>query len=260
MKRSEYTAPFSSPAIVIRRVDYGEHDLILTLLTETHGKLAVVAKNAKKSIKRFSGVLELFYILDTVIKPGKGMPYLQEASIVLPNEGLRADVLKTAYASYWSEIIVQWLEENTPQSKIYDLFKYSLISLSDSSLPPGEISILFQMKFLGYSGYSPVLTQCSSCHQDIDDVPGVYVTFDIRKGGVICVSCGSKSNDHIRLQKGTLKQLVWFLKEDLASPVRIKFSRKAVDEGLRFMETFLPFHLEKELKSLKFLRRIRTPI
>ena len=35
-------------AILLRRVDYGDYDLILTLLSHDHGKISVIAKHAKK--------------------------------------------------------------------------------------------------------------------------------------------------------------------------------------------------------------------
>ena len=53
----------ATPAVLLRRVDYGDFDLILTLFTETTGKISVIAKHAKKSKKRFAGVLELFTVL-----------------------------------------------------------------------------------------------------------------------------------------------------------------------------------------------------
>jgi DNA repair protein RecO (recombination protein O) len=38
---------------------------------------------------------------------------------------------------------------------------------------------------------------------------------------------------------------------------RIRFSPIAVKEGSRLLEAFVPFHLGKEPKSLRFLRQIR---
>ena len=40
----------------------------------------------------------------------------------------------------------------------------------------------------------------------------------------------------------------------------IRFSRQTLLESLRFIERFLPFHLEKDLMSLKFLNTIRGNI
>lgn len=51
---------FSTSAILLRRSSYGDYDLIVTLLSLEKGKITVIAKNAKKSRKRFPGMLELF--------------------------------------------------------------------------------------------------------------------------------------------------------------------------------------------------------
>jgi DNA repair protein RecO (recombination protein O) len=39
--------------------------------------------------------------------------------------------------------------------------------------------------------------------------------------------------------------------------VRVKFAPDALREGLEFLETFVPYHLGKEPRSLKFLQQIR---
>lgn len=51
---------FSTPAIVLRRADYGEADRLLTLLTPERGKLRVLAKGARKITSRKAGHIELF--------------------------------------------------------------------------------------------------------------------------------------------------------------------------------------------------------
>ena len=57
---------FSTPAILLRRVDYGDFDVIITFFTLKMGKLTLIAKSAKKSTRRFAGILELFSLLDVV--------------------------------------------------------------------------------------------------------------------------------------------------------------------------------------------------
>ncbi|MGD9260057.1 MAG: recombination protein O N-terminal domain-containing protein, partial [Desulfobacterales bacterium] len=72
---------FSTPAVLLRRLDYGDFDLITTFFTLEKGKVTLIAKSAKKSTKRFSGILELFSVLEIVgsTGKGKGLPVLQEA-------------------------------------------------------------------------------------------------------------------------------------------------------------------------------------
>ena len=48
----------SDQAILLTTHELGEADLIVTLLTPEHGKVRAVARSARKSRKRFRGVLE----------------------------------------------------------------------------------------------------------------------------------------------------------------------------------------------------------
>ena len=92
---------FTSPAIVLRRTDFGDYDLILTFFTLKKGKISAIAKSAKKSTKRFGGILELFSVLDIVCSAriDRDLMVLQEADLKNSFSGIRADLNKTAYAS-----------------------------------------------------------------------------------------------------------------------------------------------------------------
>ncbi|NNK84664.1 MAG: hypothetical protein HKO91_03815 [Desulfobacterales bacterium] len=84
------------------------------------------------------------------------------------------------------------------------------------------------------------------------------IIFDLTKGGLVCENCCQNISKRITLSKGTIKQLLWIDQGDLAKAKRIRFTPQALNEGLTFLEAFVPFHLGKEPKSLKFLRQIRT--
>ncbi len=138
---------FSTPAILIRRIDYGDADLILTNLTLEHAKMSSIAKHAKKSVKRFSGVLELFYVLDIVCTKSKGkLHILKEASVRHPFLHIRSDIEKTAYASYWAQLVYEWMEEGQKEPRIFGLFQKVLDFLDNKTLSPEVLSIVFQTK------------------------------------------------------------------------------------------------------------------
>lgn len=257
MKPADDSLIYNTEALVIRRVDYGDHDVILTVLTHHKGKLTVMGKNARKSVKRFSGLLELFYALDLVVRENSRMAYLQEASLSEPFDGIRQDILKTAYASYFSEIVNRFLEEGTRDHGVYDLLYHTFSELSRGERPPEETSLFFQLKFLKLTGHSPELSSCLVCKKKLDDMEHTRVLFDIGQGGILCHGCGKKTSVTLLLTKGALKQLVWFGETEPGKSSVIRFSKQALMESLHFVERFLPFHLEKELMSLKFLNTIR---
>ncbi len=249
----------SSPAVLLRRVDHGDYDLILTFFTPCRGRLSAIAKAAKKSTRRFSGVLELFSVLDVVFSYGrrKGLPVLQEAALKHGFAGIRGDLLRTAYASYWAQLINEWTEEAQPVKSLYPLFLHCLHRLDKGMGPPPAISLLFQVRFLGIAGLAPNFSRCRKCGLPIASFTAGSCFFDMTGGAIVCESCGPPKGRSLELVKGTVRQLQWMQKGDLAKAERIRITGQAMEEGSRLLEAFVPFHLGKEPKSLRFLRQIR---
>jgi len=250
---------FSTPAILLHRLDYGDFDLILTFLSLERGKISLIAKAAKKSTKRFAGILELFSLIEVVgsTSRGRGLPVLQEAVLQSPFSTIRDDIKKTAYASYWCELINKWVEENRKQVQLYHLLQHVLSQLDSGVAAAAELSILFQMRLLSLSGHGPNLRQCARCQKQLESIRHNRVAFDIAKGGILCDACTAGIGGRTRLSKGTIKQLKWVESGDLKKASRIRFGPQALEEGLEFLEAFVPYIMGLQPQSLKFLRQIR---
>lgn len=250
---------YSTSAVLIRRIPHGDYDLIATFISEKKGKIALIAKNAKKSQKRFAGILEPFSKLQLVCSftKGRNLGVLQEATLEQPFASIRGNISKTAYASYWGEIIHIWCEEGKSQQELYDLFIYCLHLLDAGEVSEACASIIFQMRFLLFSGLSPQLTSCAACKKIFDALGKERLIFELAKGGLVCQGCSSiHSAGHV-VSKGLAKQLLWIQENELEKLKRLKFSNSAIEEGLKVLEAFVPYHLGKEPKSLRFLKSIR---
>lgn len=251
---------FSTPAILIKRINLGEFDLLITFLSLEHGKIIVVGKNAKKSRKRFSGLLEPFTALNLVCRrPARGgLPILQEAAMDQPFCGIRGDVEKTAYASYWSELVNGWLEEGKQQERIFYLLYYCLRELASGEIAARALSVIFQVRLLTLAGFAPEFSACIMCHRLLDGICDTHVYLDPPNGGIVCAECRNKTGrSGIPLAKGTVKQLRWIQENGIDTAIRVKFTPQSLTDCLYAMETFVPYHLGREPKSLGFLRSIR---
>lgn len=257
---------FSTSAIMLRRIDFGDYDLIITFLTLDMGKVSVIAKSAKRSKKRFSGILDLFSVFQVVCSRGKGLPVLQEAVLRDPFIKIRSDIKKTAYASYWAELINGWSETEEKQARLYHLFYHVLESLETGNIPDAAVSILFQMQFMTLAGFYPNLNHCGICGIEADHIKKSKVIFDLVRGEIICEKCVfdlvSGTGPMIRprrlyLSKGTMKQLLWIGNSDLEKAARVRFSPSSLKEGLELLEAFVPYHLGRTPRSLSVLRQIR---
>ncbi len=253
---------FGTDAILLRKIEYGDHDFIISFLTRSQGKISVIAKNAKKSIKRFSGALDLFsvnYIQCTFPKKKKdGLTILSHTDLENGFANIRYDVFKTAYASYWTELLHFWLEENRQQEDLYHLLLFSLDTLNKGVLSKEVLSLFFQIRFMTISGFFPNIENCDHCKTRLDNIEQKKVWFDFAEGRIICQNCIKKRSKYgLTISKGTLKQINWISTSDTSRADRIKFSGIAIKEGEMLVEAFIPFYVGRELKSLQFLNRLR---
>lgn len=253
---------FSTDGIVLKKTEYGDHDLIITFYTRSLGRVSVIAKNAKKSVRRFGGALDSFSVMNIECSRQKrrnGLPVLCSVDLTNPFSRIRTNALHTGYASYWVEIINSWMEEGKEQEDIYRLLFYVLETLNSGTLETSVLSLLFQIRFMSLSGFSPDLARCGICSQPIDELPQQTLLFDLPEGRLVCEACSKKTavRNGIVVSKGTLKQLHWINTKDINRVERMRFSDLAINEGERLLELFIPFHLGREMKSLGVLRRIR---
>jgi DNA repair protein RecO (recombination protein O) len=253
---------FRTDAILLRKIEYGDHDLIITFMTRARGKVTVMAKNAKKSVKRFSGSLDLFslnHIQCVFPKKNKdAMATLAQTDLENGFANIRFDVYKTAYASYWAEMTNLWVEEGKPLPQLYELLLFALEMLDKSDIQKEVLSLLFQIRFMSISGFTPNMQVCENCQTPVDNIPGKILRFDFQEGKIICPRCrvnGSKYG--LDVSKGTLKQLFWMNNVDIKRADRIRFSNSAIKEGQVLLESFIPFHIGRECKSVTFLKRLR---
>ncbi len=250
---------FTTDAILLRRTAYGDHDLIVTFLAPDRGKFTSIAKSARKSVKRFSGLLEPFTGLQVVCTAGRGKLFiLKEAALRRSLGSIRSNVLKTAYAGYWVELVDGWLEEGQPQTALFHLLGWVLDALEKEASNGSRLSVLFQMRLMALSGFSPNLCRCACCRTPVDGMPGMTIGFDLAKGGVVCARCGADTLDRrMVLSKGTAKQLHWLKTMPFARAECLRFTARSLAESLQFLETFVPYHLGKQPRSLAFLKQIR---
>lgn len=250
---------FTTPAILLKRVDFGDDDLILTVLSPSRGKISLMAKSARKSRKRFCGALDLFSVCDMVCSAGKGsLPLLREAALRHPFSQIRSRFKKTAYASYFAEVIHNWMEPDAPQPRIFSLLYEVLDRLDRSQLPEEVLSIVFQMTLMIHSGFSPDLTTCCHCHTPADRLDACRIGVHFARGGLICADCHREVSPTVYLSLGTVKHLLWMGCGDWNKIARVRLSEQTIRESLSFLEAFVPFHLGKEPKSLAVLRQFRS--
>jgi len=241
-------ALFRCDALVMRHVDYGEADRILTLLTAEQGLQKGFARAARKSRKRFGGALEPFCQVVVHWRPGKGNLWsLQELELLDTRLALRTDLERLTLASYGIELTELLLEEGEPYPQIYELLCGFLDYLSGG----GELTVarlLLELRLVYLLGYVPHLLHCSECLKIFADEP---VRFDAARGGSLCLACAGDSGLEVVL--GTIGTLARSLKVGQQQFSGFRFGQQTRCEASLLLSQVLARVLPREPKSLKFL-------
>lgn len=179
----------SAVALVLRTVDYGEADRIVTLLTREHGRVSALARSARKSKRRFAGALEGFAWLSVELGFGKGgLAQLVSARVTRSFPHLLSDLARLEGAGVLLRLARDLVPERVPDADLYDALADMLVSLDQKVLPTKPLQLAAQLHLLQLTGFAPMLSACAVCGK----VPGEGrpALFDPARGGLICRSCG----------------------------------------------------------------------
>lgn len=108
--------------IILRSIDYQESSKILTVLSAEHGKMALIAKGAKKPKSKLAGLLDIGNILDAIYyyKPNRGVQTLTEASIFYSSGIFRKDFQRASILYATLELISQLVHEHEVNLPVFN--------------------------------------------------------------------------------------------------------------------------------------------
>jgi DNA repair protein RecO (recombination protein O) len=124
----------TTPAIVMKSLDFQESSKIITLLTPEHGKFAVLARGIKKPKSKFAGFFEIGSVLEVIVhlKSSRSVQTLSDVNFRQKNWNLVKDFSKLAIVMATMEMIDQLVHE---KEACQDFFSFceNLIEWIDGS-------------------------------------------------------------------------------------------------------------------------------
>jgi DNA repair protein RecO (recombination protein O) len=199
----------STHGIILRSRLLTETSLITHWLTPNFGRIATVAKGARKPKSPFLGKLDLFYEADFSFSRSRSsdLHILREVRLRETHNAIRADILKLQQAAYASAFIEQATETETPLPNVFKLFREFLERLCEKNFR-AQIIFAFELKLLRELGLEPDWPQTS-------------------------------------LTGGTKKIAAILAQKDFSAAENLKLTQAQVVELRQFLHGFLIFHLEK---------------
>ena len=195
--------------LILRTRPLTETSLIVHWLTPDLGRIATVAKGARRPKSPFRGKLDLFYQADFSFARSRRteLHLLREVSLRETHPRIRQDLGCLRQVAYCAALLEQATEMDTPLPGFFELMA-GLLKYAPQQPPQPLTVFAFETKLLNESGLKP----------------------DFHEGS---------------LTAGTRRFLETCLAADWPALTRLKPTERQVREMRQFLESFLRFHLGK---------------
>ena len=143
-------------AIVLTSTDVRD-DRIVHLLTESHGRLPLVARRARKSARRFGGDLQpLTHIGATLtLRPTQDLGLLDGAVARHGFPRLKGDLERFGYACVMADVVTHLIVPHGHEPGVYALLLRALTHLDQAPEADEDVLALFELRMLRGLGVLP---------------------------------------------------------------------------------------------------------
>ena len=245
---------YKTEAIVLRSMDLGEADRVLTVLTPRLGKLRVIAKGVRRPRSRIGGALQPFSDVQLVLAVGRTWDVVTSSSLEDPHLGLRNDLHSTAAAWYVVELADRFCEGAADSHDAFRLLAQALSALDAGGEVAREVvARWFELALLDAMGFRPELRICLECGADLEPDGNV---FSAAGGGILCPQCRHAGLGGRPISPDALKVLRHLQRSSLVGVLRLHLAPPLHREVERLLHATVSAVLERELRSRDFLEEV----
>lgn len=263
---------FSTDALILRSVERGEHDRLVTVLTADFGKFYAIVKGAGSIHRREVAATEPYTWSNIEFYEKNGVKWVKSATSKESFAGLRYDMDKLFLAAYVAEVAGELSDEREPAGEILPLTLNTLHTLANTQGENDRIKAAFELRAACVAGFTPDLSCCGDCHSPVAGEG--YL--DVMNGSFVCAKCFSKRTALVPLPEidelgertllcplsaGSAAALAFVA----SAPSKRIFAFRITDareraEFARAAEAYLLHHLERGFASLENYKKMEALI
>lgn len=239
--------------LVLRRFPYGESSLVLHVLCERHGRLALLAKGAYRPSSGYFAVFDLFDTLRVSFGAprGEGLALVTAAEVLVRRPMIAHDLERYRAASALLELAHLAGREGTAEPGLFRWLEEGLELLAQGALAPDLASVYGDLGLLAVTGLEPALLHCASCGARAGDER--EAAFAPGQGGRLCARCAGEARARgraLEFQPAALLRIAASLRQATpATLARTHLPPQSLARLRAFVGRFLEYHLETRLRS-----------
>jgi DNA repair protein RecO len=180
-------------AFVLNTQTIGEADLIVSLLTSTHGAIRAVARSGRASRKRFGGRLEPLTRVRAgwTEREGHELHRLEQLEAVRSFAAMQAEPRIQAACAVLAEVTAQISREGQAEPEAFRLLGAVLAAL-EAGGPARPLLRYFEYWTLRIHGLLPDLAHCAACGRSFEPLAEIRVG---PLGAARCAGCPAETGE-----------------------------------------------------------------
>jgi DNA repair protein RecO (recombination protein O) len=249
--------------IILRTIRHGETSSIITVFTRSHGKTGLIAKGARRQIKKGCPLaLELFTEAEFVYyhKSSRDLQLLKELSLKHAHLGIRDSLSGITLGSAILELLLRCLHEEDPHVDLFDATREALSALDAQQGVCLPLLWKFELILFQALGFHLQLRQCAVSGKALAPPFTGPIRFRYRDGIFVSPEATFAEGSDGALSADSFAMLARLMDAGYQFAGRLIVKEKAEQEITRFLNHYLESHLpvSGRIRSLEALRWSRS--
>lgn len=243
---------YRTSGIIIKRIDVGEADRVVTFMTPA-GKLEASARGVRKTASRLAGHLELLSHCQLQLASGRNRDVITQSVAVERFEALQRTLVKMAAGYYVAEITDVMVADEDAAAPVFAYLSETLHALCG----PCYVDMVlhwYTLRLCDACGYRPQLTICARCGVDLDQDTKHW---SMSQGGMLCVECARRDTHTQVISLALFKLLRFVQREPLAIVSHTHQSDAQHYHMFQLLRRWMHFLSERTLRAADFYDDVR---
>ncbi|MEG6572499.1 DNA repair protein RecO [[Clostridium] cellulosi] len=243
--------------LIIRDLNVGEDDRLVTILTRSRGVVRASARGARRVKSRLSTATRLFCYSDFTLFKGREKYIIDDAQPIEFFLGINKNLEGLALAQYFAQAAAAVAPEEDNAEPFLRLMLNSLNFIKNGNKKLVQIKAVFELRILTMAGYMPDLVACRNCGAYEADT--MYL--DPITGTLLCGDCaalghGAAVSGNPKLSKGALAAMRHIAYSDFEKLFSFSLPDATLKELGAACESYFKSQLERSFPTLDFYNSI----
>ncbi len=243
-------------AVVLKTLNHGDTSKIITLYSKEVGRLKLIAKGVRSPKSKAAGLFQPTRHLQVIYyhKPNSGLQMFKSGELINGFFGLEDDFDRLTLAQVVVELLDRSIEDEEPQSRIFELLTSTLSRLSQRTVSAAEAYWFFHVHLLRELGFRPHVAHCAVCREVFQ--AGGYL--GLGSPQLECVKCHQPAADSLFVLAEVLLAIQKILEMDQLKWSEINLPAKERRSLWDYLWRHTFYHIEstRGMRSLRVLQQL----